>query len=37
LACVFRESMDQQHLTRTLGLGETQFITFAQTVGYPKA
>ena len=37
LACVFRESMDQQRLARTLGLGETQFITFAQTVGYPKA
>lgn len=37
LACVFRGSLDQDHLARSLGLGKTQFITFAQTVGYPKS
>ena len=37
LACVFRGSLDQERLALTLGLGESQFITFAQTVGYPKA
>ena len=37
LACVFRASLDADRLARTLGLGETQFIMFAQTVGYPKA
>ena len=37
LACVFRASLDTDRLARTLGLGETQFIMFSQTVGYPKA
>jgi nitroreductase len=37
LACVFRASLDTEHLARALGLGETQFVLFAQTVGYPKA
>ena len=37
LACVFRGSLDTDRLARTLRLTETQFITFAQTVGYPKA
>lgn len=37
LACVFRGSLDQERLARTLKLAETQFITFAQTVGYPTA
>src|SRR5271157_578462 len=32
LACVFRGSLDTERLARTLGLGETQFITFSQTV-----
>ncbi len=36
LACVFRASLDAERLARTLGLSETQFIMFAQTVGYPK-
>lgn len=37
LACVFRASLDTERLARTLQLGETQFIMFSQTVGYPKA
>jgi len=37
LACVFRASLDPTQLGRTLKLAGTQFITFAQTVGYPKA
>jgi nitroreductase len=37
LACVFRDSFDHDRLARTLKLDETQFINFAQTVGYPKA
>ena len=37
LACVFRASLDADRLARTLGLGETHFIMFAQTVGYPKS
>ena len=37
LACVFRASLDQARLARTLKLAETQFIMFSQTVGYPKA
>jgi nitroreductase len=37
LACVFRGSLDTDRLARTLRLPETQFVTFAQTVGYPKA
>ena len=36
LACVFRGSLDTEQLGRTLKLAETQFIQFAQTVGYPK-
>jgi nitroreductase len=36
LACVFRGALDTAHLARTLGLGAAQFISFAQTVGYPK-
>ena len=32
LACVFRASLDTVRLARTLGLGETQFIMFSQTV-----
>lgn len=35
LSCVFRGSLDQQRLAATLKLAETQFIEFAQTVGYP--
>ena len=35
LGCVFRGSLDQERLARILGLPETQFITFSQTVGYP--
>jgi nitroreductase len=37
LACVFRASFDTDRLARTMNLSETQFIMFAQTVGYPKA
>lgn len=37
LSCVFRDSFDHDRLASTLKLGETQFINFAQTVGYPKA
>jgi nitroreductase len=37
LNCVFHESLDTEHLAATLKLGETQFISFSQTVGYPKA
>ncbi len=37
LACVFRASLDDDKLARTLKLAETQFIGFSQTVGYPKA
>lgn len=37
LSCVFRGSVDADRLGHTLKLAETQFIEFAQTVGYPKA
>jgi nitroreductase len=37
LACVFRGSLDQDGLGRTLKLAATQFVTFAQTVGFPPA
>ncbi len=37
LASVFRGSLDQERLARSLKLAATQFVTFAQTVGYPKA
>ena len=36
LATVFRGSLDQEALARTLKLANTQFVSFAQTVGYPK-
>jgi nitroreductase len=36
LSCVFRASLDVNRLAGTLKLAETQFISFAQTVGYPK-
>jgi nitroreductase len=37
LATVFRGALDQQKLARTLQLGPGQFVTFAQTIGYPRA
>jgi nitroreductase len=37
LATVFRGSLDTRKLAATLRLGDGQFVTFAQTVGYPKA
>lgn len=37
LATVFRASVDTQKLARTMKLGDGQFVTFAQTVGYPRA
>jgi nitroreductase len=37
LACVFRASLDGERLARTLKLDETRFISFSQTVGYPRA
>lgn len=37
LASVFRGSVDAAKVGRLLGLPAAQFITFAQTVGYPKA
>lgn len=36
IACVFRTSLDTERLARTLGLTETQFIMFSQTVEYPR-
>ena len=36
LATVFRGAVDYQKLAGTLQLGASQFVTFAQTVGYPK-
>jgi nitroreductase len=36
LATVFRGSVDYPRLARTLRLDESEFVTFAQTVGYPK-
>lgn len=36
LATVFRGAVPYEKLNRTLGLNESQFVTFAQTVGYPK-
>jgi nitroreductase len=35
LATVFRAALDYELLARTMGLGVGQFITFAQSVGYP--
>ncbi|MFI5023000.1 MAG: nitroreductase family protein [Alphaproteobacteria bacterium] len=37
LATVFRGAVDHAKLARTLRLPEQQFVTFAQTVGYPRA
>jgi hypothetical protein len=36
LATVFRGALDVQQLARTLMLPHEQFVTFAQTVGYPR-
>jgi len=36
LATVFRGSVDQEKLGRAMRLDEGQFVTFAQTVGYPQ-
>ena len=36
LACVFRGSVDTDALGKVLKLGYGQFVTFAQSVGYPK-
>jgi nitroreductase len=36
LATVFRGAVDTKKLARTMELGTEQFVTFAQTVGYPK-
>lgn len=37
LATVFRGAVDYAKLDRTMQLGPDQFVTFAQTVGYPRA
>ncbi|MGE5259583.1 MAG: nitroreductase family protein [Actinomycetota bacterium] len=37
LVTVFRGSVDHSKLKRTLKLPHQQFVTFAQTVGYPRA
>jgi nitroreductase len=36
LATVFRGAVDYETLAKTMKLGADQFVTFAQTVGYPK-
>jgi len=36
LATVFRGAVDYALLEKAMRLGEGQFVTFAQTVGYPK-
>jgi hypothetical protein len=36
LATVFRGAVDIEKLNRAMQLGERQFVTFAQTVGYPR-
>jgi nitroreductase len=36
LATVFRGSVDTTRLAATMQLGERQFVTFAQSVGYPR-
>jgi nitroreductase len=36
LATVFRGAVDYKKLASTMQLGTDQFVTFAQTVGYPK-
>jgi nitroreductase len=37
LATVFRGALDYSRLARALQLPDQQFVTFAQTVGYPRA
>jgi len=37
LAAVFRGSIDHKKLAAALNLPDDQFVTFAQTVGYPRA
>jgi nitroreductase len=37
MATVFRAAIDYDKLDQTLKLPATQFVTFAQSVGYPKA
>jgi nitroreductase len=37
LATVFRAAIDYEKLNRAMQLGEGQFVTFAQTVGYQRA
>jgi nitroreductase len=37
LATVFRGAVDTKKLAATMQLGDGQFVTFAQTVGYPRA
>lgn len=37
LATVFRGSVDTGRLAATMQVGDGQFVTFAQSVGYPKA
>jgi hypothetical protein len=34
---VFRGSVDTKKLATIMRLGEGQFVTFAQSVGYPRA
>jgi nitroreductase len=36
LATVFRGAVNYETLAKTMKLGTGQFVTFAQTVGYPK-
>ena len=36
LATVFRGAVDYEKLDRTMQLATDQFVTFAQTVGYPR-
>jgi nitroreductase len=36
LATVFRGALDRDGLARAMQLPEPQFVTFAQTVGYPR-
>jgi nitroreductase len=37
LATVFRGAVDTPKLGKALNLPEQQFVTFAQSVGYPRA
>jgi hypothetical protein len=34
---VFRGAVDYKKLAQAMQLPDSQFVTFAQTVGYPKA